>query len=459
MKKIGIFLLGAVVVAVVAGLIAGKLLLGYLTPDFLTNQIESNLGCRAEVESVGLSLLGAPHIAVEGLALGPRDRFVEDGTPLSERLPMPYREVQMKAVSLKVHPLDLIKRRLYVQHLTLDGLDAKLLMRRDGTTNMDEIFGKLQEGKSAAAKPAEKEKSETFAAGEIPMAIRADRVEVKNSRVTVDMEATGAQVVLQNAGFRISEIDIDPENLSAHDRAKFQFAGELAVGGRNENKNRVFETRLSGDGEIRPFDPVRGAWDPKWRSSITLAKGSKLDTVPILGKMREALSRINRLGIDLGALLTNGELARDATAEISYDRGRYQFEKPFVLDFADTQLELHAGSWINAASNQHEIKGGVMASELFTREVKEKARKYLADQSNGKISGSLVETLFLPITKDGRLYLEVVSSGDLGQPRADIVTPLGTLGNIGSLFQKSGSMLDDLQKVGKGLLKNLLQKK
>ncbi len=152
-------------------------------------------------------------------------------------------------------------------------------------------------------------------------------------------------------------------------------------------------------------------------------------------------------------------MAQDATTEISHKRGRYQFEQPLLLDFTNTTLDLHKGSWINAATNQHEIKGAVTASEQFTKEVQSKAEAYVSKQFGGQLSGDLVKTLFIPILKDGRIHLEVVSSGDLSNPRADIVTPIGTIGNIGGLLKQSGSAGDDLLKIGKGLLEGFFNKK
>ncbi len=459
MKKAGIFLLVLVAILAVGGLLAGKFLGGYLTPDLLVRQIESEFGCRAEIDSVDVSLMGAAHVTISGASLGPRDKYVEDKTPLAERLPMEKRDIRVKSASLQVKLMDLIKKRLYVDHLTLDGIDVRVRLRKDGSSNIDDLFSQVGKGKLGSDEKPSKEAKEEFDAETIPMAVKASRVEVINSRFALDVEASGARVVLQNAGFGFSDIDIDPENLASHNQAKFQFSGNISMGGRDEKAPRIFEAKLSGAGEIQPFDPVTAKWDPGWKSTIVLARGSKLDTVPILSKMRAALASVNQFGLDLSGLLINGELAEDARTEISHKRGRYQFEQPLLLDFVNTKIDLHAGSWLNAATNQHEIRGAVTASEQFTKEIQTKVDAYLSKQVSAKLSGTLVQTLFLPITKDGRVHLEVVSSGDLSNPRADIVTPVGTIGNIGDLLKQSGSTGDDLLKVGKGLLDGFFKKK
>lgn len=458
MKKIGLLLFGAVIVLAIAALVAGKIAGGYLTPEFLVRQMESSLGCRAEIESVKVSFLGSANVKIKGLSLGQRDKYVEDGTALANRLPMEKKDILVKSASLSVSPIDLMKRRLYVKHLVLDGVDVRIAMRKDGTTTIDELFSELGK-KDPAAGTGKGEVDKASEEGSIPMAIKADRLEMTNSQFTVDIEASGSRVELQNAGFGFFEIDIDPEQLASHNQAQFQFTGDISIGGKDDSAQRIFEAKLSGEGELRPFDPVRSRWEPNWKSSITLAKGSKLDTVPLLGKMEKALSKVSQLGIDLSGLLINGELAQDATTEVSHKRGRYQFEQPLLLDFGDTTLNLHKGNWINAATNQHEIKSAVTASEQFTKEVQRKAEAYVSKQFGGQLSGDLVKTLFIPILKDGRINLELVSSGDLSNPRADIVTPIGTIGNIGGMLKQSGSAGGDLLKIGKGLLDGFFKKK
>ncbi len=291
-------LLGAVIVLAIAGLVAGKIVGGYLTPEFLVRQTESALGCRAEIEAVKVSFLGSANVKIRGLSLGYRDKYVENGTALADRLPMEKKDILMKSASLSVNPIDLIKRRLYIKHLVLDGVNVRVTMRRDGTTSIDELFSELgkKDPVAGAGKGDVKKSSEE---GVIPMAIKADRVEVTNSQVTVNIEASGSRLKLHNASFGFFEIDIDPEQLASHNQAKFQFTGDISIGGKDDSAQRIFEAKLSGAGKIRPFDPVRSQWEPNWKSTITLAKGSRLDTVPLLGKMEKALAQVSQLVIDL----------------------------------------------------------------------------------------------------------------------------------------------------------------
>ena len=468
MKKILIAVLGIVVVAGVIGMVVAKLLIGYLTPDLLVQEIESRFNCRAEVKSVKASLFGESNVRIEGLRMGPAGQAENEKIAPSKRLPMEKGDVVVQLAKVKVKPIDLVFRRFNIKHLVFDGVEVNLVMHSDGTTSLDKLFQPKRVAaanterpvvpektpKSTTEKKPQKEPS-TFKAGELPMAIAAGKAEVRNSKVTVDIEKSDARIVLKDAGFGFSGIDIDPENLGSHNRADFQFSGQIEIGGK-EKKEKVFEAEISGAGETRPFDPSRATWEPNWTSSVTVAKGAKMDTVPIIEKIREALAAINKPGIDLSNLLVSGELVQDATTELSYKRGRYHFEKPFLLDFADAEFSVAAGSWLDAASNQHQVRGVLTASALFTEEIQKKAETFVAEKSNGKVPPKLVRALFAPIIEDGRIQLDVVSKGDLNRPMADIETPLG---NFGDLLKKSGSTLEDVIGIGKGLLEGLLNRK
>ncbi len=463
MKKVLILLAICLFVALIGGVIFSRVMIGYFTPDLLVQQLESRLNCRAEVASVDAYWLGKSRLVIKGVSLAERDDAVKSGTPFAERLPLGDPPIHVGMIELKLKPGSLLLRRLYVNELNFDGLAIDMTMLADGKTSINSIFKRapggdpgqdMEKPNSEKKAPPLKEKK-VFTAGKIPLAVFADHAGFTNSSLSLTVEKTGAVIQLKEANFEFSGIDVNPRNLAAQNRADFDFSGKIAVG-KGTSGARAFEAAIRGSGETKPFDPELAQWEPSWKSEVVLAKGSRLDTVPVMENLKKKLEAVNRPGIELSGIMASGELEEDAVTEISYKRGRYAFEKDFLLNFGDTMIEVHPDSWIDSADSQHEIKAAVTASESFTKEVKTKAQAYLNELTGGRAPEAVVSTLMMAITKENRLHLEVVSSGDLSKPKPDLATPIG---NLRDLMKGSGDTIKNLKELGKEFLDGFLKKK
>lgn len=461
MKKVLILLCVCLAIAVIGGVVFSRLMIGNFTPELFVEQIESRLNCRAEIESVDAYWLGKSRILIKGLSLADRDDSVDSGVALRDRLPLVDPPVRVETIELALQPGSLLLKRLSVKKLSFDGVELKMLLREDGTSSLESLFEKrageaMPIGEPAVSlEPVAEEENAVFDAGSIPVAILADRAGVTNSRLFITVEKTGATIELEDANFEFFGIDVNPRNLAAQNRAEFEFSGKIALG-KGEAASKALEAQIRGRGETKPFDPEKAKWAPSWKSEIALVKGSRLDTVPIVEKLKEKLEAVNRPGIDLSGIMAKGELVEDAVTELSYKRGRYQFEKEFVLDFGGTRIDVHPESWIDAGENLHEIRGAVTGSREFTEEVQTKAQAYLDELTGGRAPSQVVKTLMIPITKEDRIHLQVISRGDLSDPKPDLVTPIG---NLRELIQGSGNTLKNLKEFGRGFLDGVLKRK
>ncbi len=463
--------LAVLAVLAVAGIFIGRqVLIGYLTPEFLTEQIESRWNCRAEIESVDSSLLGTSKVTISGLALYPRDDPA--GTP--ETAPI-YAESAELAVLTK----DLVMRKLNIKHLELSGVTIRSKVARDGGSTVAELFKPLDDVATAPSaevttgsvesqtQPANEgdlvvkvpdlsgesteEGEDSFDAGQLPLALIADRVEIKDLAFEGFLEASGATIYISDAAVAFTDIDVNPRNLNGHNRANFQFGGDLKVVG--ADKADLATAHIGGLGNLRPFDAATGQMDPAWAVDLTISKGAKLNTFPVLEKMREMLEEIDTAGIDLSNLELRGELMADAQTRIEQVQGKYLFAKPLVIQLPDTGLAVKDKSWLDTGTNLHRIEGSVILSEAMTQNVEKMVDQYLAKKMRGFRINGLQDMVLAPVKKGNRIVLDVVSEGDMSKPKADIVTPFG---NLSEVIGGGKDTVDSLEKVGKDLLKGLL---
>lgn len=470
MRKARRLLLFLIVLVLVIGVVlfaAGMVLRSYLSPERLVAELESRLNCRAEVASVSGNWWGSSRVVIRGIALGPRDDVVEMGAPLSERPPLESPVISVKSIDLKAQPFSLVKKRIDVSHFHIDGVVVELAMSPDGGTELDGLFRQPGDLPEAASEKERKDKAPRDEEDRpdpdrlekrFPFALLAERAEVSDSRISLRVEKTGTLIELKDARFVLQGIDVNPAALADHNRAGFEYAGRIEVGGEEgeDASGGIFTAGIAGTGEVRPLDPERGWWDPSWRSEITFAEGSRFDTVPLVEQIKEKLAAIERPELDLGRIAVDGTLKADASTALSYGRGRYEFEEELALDFGDTGLTVHSGSWLNAARGKHRAKGTVSASEDVTAELVERAEEKIAGITGGLAPEGIAASLLQPVTEDGRLQLDLVSQGDLGEPKVSIAAPIDKLKDV---LGGSEGGFEDLKQLGRGLLEGMLKGK
>ncbi|MCB1235100.1 MAG: hypothetical protein KDM91_08515 [Verrucomicrobiae bacterium] len=483
MKKKILMGAGIVLVLLVAlGIVARQKAIGYLTPDFAVKQIEAHWNCRAHIESLDVKLLGTAMVELKGVALGPRDRFADEAVPLKDRTPMTDTEIACESVLLEVHPKGLLSKQIDIEQLVLRAPVVDTVVEQSGKASVQKLFespakvapsgegdaaisvagtgegAEAPAGTTAGGQAPPLPGDETFSASQLPVSARADRVRIEDGEMVATVQASGARVTLSNFQLGLNQFDVDPANLSIHNRVGFEIESDLLVqpaAGAAAEVAEYLTAHVSGSGEIHPFNPANGQVDPVWVADVTLHQGSKINTFPIVAKLRELLEGLDTAGVDLKDLNLRGELLADATTRISHERGQFTFQQPLRLELPDTTLVLREQSWLNTGSNQHAMRGTVMASEALTQKVVAKVDAYLQKKAGGFASAGLRDLVLSPVMRDGRIAIDVVSRGDFSKPQADVVTPLGNLSDVLDTGKKS---LKTLEEAGKSLLKGLFGK-
>lgn len=453
---------------VVGVLVARQVLIGYLTPDFLVSQIEQRWNCRAQIDSVKVSLSGSTTVELVGVALAPRDDFANRNALLAERDPLPEADMMLRSerVFLEIMPGELVRRQLNIRQLQLDGLMVSATIQRDGGTSLKPLFQPPQKEKPVVASTvvesatvAEPASSPEVEAG-LNLATVANKLEVREGTVNLRVESSGADIRLEEFSLALTEIDVNPRDLAAHNRATAQFSGNLIVlppapadAGDVAPAAEYLRARVSGLGRIQPFEVETGELDPVWSADLTVHQGSEIDTFPLVERLRALLDGVDTGGVTFDDLHLRGTLLADATTEIGHAGGKYLMKRPLELQLPDTTIEVDKGSWMHAGTNEHKMKGQLTASEALTRQIEGKVDAYLQQKAGSLASGNLRGLILSPLMRDGRLVIEISSRGDLAEPEVDLVTPMG---NLSDIIGTGKSTIKSLEGLGKGLLKGLL---
>lgn len=482
MKKVAIILAGASIILIGVLLVARHLALGFLTPDFLVQELEKCWTCRAEVESLKVRLWGQAGLELKGVRLGPVDEFVTKGTPLAERPAMERVEVGADLAKVEVEVGDLLQRRINIGQLLVQDVTIETKVGRDGRASVQDLFespGRKPAGKTAAnadgpsggpvstrevkgagvvvqvsETPGAGKEAGNYSAEDMEVSAFADHVEIRNGKIVATLESGSSRVTLSSFHLKLSQIEVDSNDLLKHNHAAFSFSGDLVVE-EPEAQVKQISISMAGDGEVRPFDPASGKIDPQWVSDLTIKKGSAINTFPMIEKLRELLSGVDTAGVDLDDLQIRGDLTRDAGTRIAGHAGKFELKKNLVLPLTDTDFIFAAGSWLDSGADQHRLRGAVMASDELTAKLTKKVDDYLRKKAKGFYSDSLTELVLQPAMRDGRIAFDFVSEGDLGDPEVDILTPFG---NLSDLIDQGKETIKNLKDVGKSLLKGLFGK-
>ena len=146
-------------------------------------------------------------------------------------------------------------------------------------------------------------------------------------------------------------------------------------------------------------------------SKAPVTKNDQLDQEVIRQKMGDIKTSLSERDKGYKALeeaqqFLEDEL-EDANTEIGHGQGKYLIKKPLELALPDTILVVHNGSWLHSGTNQHKMKGMLVASEPLTKKIAGKVEAYLAEKAKGFPPETLRSLVMSPLMKDGRLVIEV----------------------------------------------------
>lgn len=407
-----------------------------VTKESLIAQLESNLSCKATMESFELSAFSVPAaLKISKLNLVPSDpTAVNTG-------------ITVESLTLKVSLLDLLSRRLTVDQLHISGVYLRDEISKEGKSPLSELFRKP--GKKTSTTPPATEspaevavatpapgtaKPATLTAAEVPDDNTASTTTEQSLSFSVKealLDKTLIHIVdrkarnkrdIHDLRLRVFDVDIDPNNLAAHNTCSVAVSGRTEVIGRKkmgeENVDAQFvNVTFMGAGKIKPFNAETGLPELAAELEVVLAKdsliGGHLTMGEAAGKDKSIRELQKHLGVDLSGVTIGGVLQKDLTAKFKVEDTRVEWLQDARLEFPDYAILMRKGSWSDSSEDDSRMEIQFMPSAKISQQ--------LIDGITGKygegVAKAAKEAFTLP---EGGVGFDIILTGPLAKPS---VTP------------------------------------
>ena len=480
--RILIILFGlGLLVAVAAPLVGAWWLRQYVNQERLTLETEKNINARVHLDGVTLSLFSwPPSLRLSGIKIGPRDQFA--GTPVARRPPMQNAEVQIEMAYLELVPEGLWHRQFQPRVLRFIGVDVQENISPQEGSSLQKLFqpppeklAQMQQEEVPRAIPvqAAPPAAAVPAPGAPPPALTTPPVTAAAEPQPSAQRLTLQEISIEQAHFHITnrgvdsqfsadisdfslaftEMDIDPEDLLAHNHLHIRLAAKAVVDGVAKIGGQIRQVRfadmtLHGDGEVNPMDPPTRLWSPAADLNLTIDRGSSIGGNMTIGETAGPnLEKLMKYGIDISAIRIGGRLAQDVHAHILYRAQSLRFldDTQFVLP--DYEYTIKRDSWMDFAKDQQ----GLLTRLSCGDALKHSLMQGIASRGiNRTLSEIVVEGLS---DSRGRLTFDLTVTGSLSHPevKPDLQVKLEHL--LGNDIEEKAKGLINTFKGLKGLFK------
>ncbi|MBN2857101.1 MAG: hypothetical protein JXN63_01730, partial [Candidatus Delongbacteria bacterium] len=287
-----------------------------------------------------------------------------------------------------------------------------------------------------------------FTAKDIPIAADMNQIGIENGEVDVFFKTTQQRFLISDFFMIIDKIDIDPKDLAAHNRAYVTFNTNLSIFNKEKSEQAKLSVRSNAD--VRPLDPKTGKIEPEAVYAVTLGKGSFIQALVALEKVKSTLATLEKVGIDLDILSKKAVLNEDAKTAVRYKEGKVSFEEDLKVLTNDYDIVIQKESWFNVLNNQHMFKGEITVSEAESKKLLSQVDKFIDDSMKDvdlkglKIDNEEIRNeLLAGAVRDNRIFLAFTSKGDISNPQVKVSYTPASLTEL--IKKKAGALID--QKV------------
>jgi hypothetical protein len=413
-----------------------------LTPDFVVQQLESNLSLRAELAEIDVGLFSGASVVLKGVALGPRDSVANQGVPLGERKPMRNKTISAEGLELSLQLMPLLDKRLVVEKFVFEKPVLNMTMRANGTNNLSGLFQTptvvngernpaLDQAKAPASESADQASgSEPFRAQDLMFAGSLERVGLSDGTINLGL-ASGDRLNLKNLNLFLTNIEVNPADLANHNSAYLELNADVSALSRRGGQE-VARFLLKSDGKIVPFDPKTGEIALNIRYDLTLKESSFMTGFAVMDQLSGTLPDLKKAGVNMSDVAKKAELIRDVQIDVEYGRGLLKILNDPTFPTRHYDLALLKGSTIKLGDSTHRFKGSVLASEAETNKAFANLDKELQKALKGT-SADPVEIRNKALSKiitEGRIHLDFTSSGALANPNVDLLVNLPKISDV-----------------------------
>ena len=494
MKKIirlVLLLLGLFTLLAVAAPLGGAWWLrSYVNKERLVLETEKNINARVQLDDVVFTLFAwPPTLRLSGLKIAPRDQYA--GTPLEARPPLKHAPVEIDMAYLELEPAGLWRREVYPRVLRILGVEVQETLSPQGSS-LERLFQRPTEGMRLTAdgvpraipvpppgseppviappipgKPTLVQETTEPVIASVPHVDVPPNEKSRAARLAlqeISIEQAHFHIINQDADAKfdadisdfslaLTDIDIDPDNLAAHNRLHARLAAKVVVDGvakigGSMQQVHFADMKLHGEGEVNPADPATGMWSPAAMLKLTIDRGSTLGGHITIGDAAgENLDKLMKYGIDLRGIRLGGPLAQDLNIHILSKDQRITFLDNAHLALPDYEVTVKRDSWMDIAKDDQALLTRLYCGPAL----KEQVVRGVASRGLGETISRMVVDGFSD--EQGRLSFDLTITGTLSHPKVkpDIQRRLeGLLG--GDIEDKAKELIDTFKGL-KGLFK------
>jgi hypothetical protein len=451
-----------VVFVVVVGLFALKIYLEkYFDKDIIVKAVEANTNSRFELTDISIGIFSfTPSLNMDGIKLGKRDKYADDKVHIDKRPKMEGEIVSIENIELKANLIPLFDKRFELDKFIIQRPVARLTLGEEGQDNLSPLLGQPsgKAGDTAAVAAAEAERrareeaaaaseepAAEFSAHDVPIAATMNQIGVENGEVDIFFKTTQQRFLVSDFFMVIDKIDIDPKDLVKHNKATVTLNTNLAI--YNKEKSEQAKLGLRSNAEVRPLDPKTGKIDPEALYAVTVGKGSFIQALVALEKVKSTLATLEKVGINLEILSKKAVLTKDADTAIRYKEGKVSFEQDLKVETGDFDFRIAKESWFNVLNNQHSFSGDLTVSEAESKKLLDQVDKFIDDSMKDiSIKGVKIDKqeikneLLTGVVKEGRIYIEFTSKGDISDPEVKVSFMPVSLTDL--IKKKAGAFVD-----------------
>ena len=459
-------------------LVARFVLALMLSPQALVNRLEAEMNARVEVSSVSLSLFSIPtRVEMRDVRFGERDVSADNAVKLKDRPAMERSILSASTLKLSASPWSLLGRKFDVTEMVVDQAAADIRVRESGSMNLSKLF---RTPEIVGGKPNPKFKFKPIVTGttepgvvageaveppvvvdEVPFAASIKSFLLTGARAQALFKKNGRFIDVSNLRFEVTDLDVDPTNLAAHNKGRVRISGSVLIA-KPEEKLEYARLNILGEGEIIPFDPATRAMNPAIKGRLTFGESSAITHLPSLVKINEKLETLKKVGIKIGDKLgTSVDIPDQNWVDFEYANGVFKTLTPLHARAQKIEVEVEPGGYIHTGTNDHFFRvilvGNQSLSDRMKTQVEEKAEALPSGKARDEFLKELMDSFFL----NGRFRPICVSTGDIGDPDVELENKLpdlgkylkGVLGDIGIDPETQKDLEDAAGKLLEGLLK------
>ncbi len=482
LKRILLFLLCLGLLLAVATPLGGAWWLRqYVNKERLTLETEKNINARVQIDDVTLALFAwPPSLRLAGIKIAQRDQYA--GTPIAARPPLQHAPVQIEMAYVELVPEGLWHRHFYPRVLRIIGLDVSETISPQEGSSLQRLFRPPSEKLSQMQQPDEVPRAIPIQSAppvaavpptpEPPIAAAAtvetpleqhsnasrlalQEISIEQAHFQITNQGVDSQFKADISDFSIAltEIDIDPDDLTAHNRLHVRLAAKAVVDGVAQIGGQMRQVRfadmtLHGDGEVNPVDPATRMWSPAADLKLVIDRSSSIGGNMTIGETAGAhLDKLMKYGIDISAIRIGGTLAQDVNVNVFYRDQAIRFLSDTQFALPDYEYTIKRDSFMDFAKDQQ----GLLTRLSCGDALKQSLMNGIASRGvNRTISQIVVESLS---DSRGRLTFDLTITGSLSHPevKPDIQVKLENL--LGNDIEEKAKGLINTFKGLKGLFK------